>query len=328
VNATTPSNTRIWDALGKTDPDHTKRFSRAGGFKGTSVKPVWCERRMTEHFGPCGLGWGMSEPNYQLVNSPDGAVAVYCWLSLWYIDPETGARSEPILGVGGDFAVVKQQSGLRADDEAFKKATTDALGNAMKRIGVAADIHMGRHDDDKYVEDTRREFDQEEQEQHHADRMATIAGFEDEARSHAAAALDIGALNGVWKSFVGPRLKEIDDNNLTQRVKVIFAERKAALQPAPPVKSEPVPKPKPVGIPPTWSKANAAAFVHRVVEDAKRGHDSALGLAWFGDVMVANQAGFLGLQESWPEEYERMSAELASIRKTLAAEPANLMSAG
>lgn len=152
------SNTAIWDALAKTDPKHTKPFTRAGGFKGTATKPIYHSKRMTEMFGPCGSGWGYTEPTYQVVNGADGEVAVYCWLSLWYIDPKTGERSQSIPGVGGDFVVKKIKDRLVTDDEAFKKAKTDAEGNAMKELGMSADIHMGMFDDSKYLSGLVREF--------------------------------------------------------------------------------------------------------------------------------------------------------------------------
>ncbi len=149
------SNLEIWDKLGRTSPDQTKQFTRGGGFKGTAIKPIYTEQKMTEAFGPCGIGWGFSEPTFQLVPGSDGQTAVYCWLTLWYV--HDGARSAGIPGVGGDFVIVKQSSGLRTDDEAFKKAFTDAIGNAMKHLGMSADVHMGRFDDSKYVQELRRE---------------------------------------------------------------------------------------------------------------------------------------------------------------------------
>ncbi len=148
-------NLAIWNTLGRTSPDQTKQFSRAGGFRGTAIKPVYTEQKMTELFGPCGIGWGFSEPTFQLVPGSDGQTVVYCWLTLWYV--HDGARSSPVPGVGGDMVIVKQSSGLRTDDEAFKKAFTDATGNAMKHIGMSADVHMGRFDDSKYVSGLRRE---------------------------------------------------------------------------------------------------------------------------------------------------------------------------
>jgi hypothetical protein len=148
-------NLRIWNALGKTDPAHTKGFSRAGGFRGTAIKPIWITQRLTEQFGPCGVGWGMGEPQFQVVPAGD-EVLVYCTTEGWYREAE---KTATVYGVGGDKILTKRNDGkLFHDDEAFKKAFTDALGNAFKFVGVGADVHMGLFEDSKYVEDMRREF--------------------------------------------------------------------------------------------------------------------------------------------------------------------------
>lgn len=147
-------NLRIWNALSKTDPKHTKQFSRAGGFKGTATKPIWLTMRLTEHFGPAGSGWGMGEPSFQVVPAGD-EILVFCTVSLWY---QEGSGPATVYGVGGDKVLAKRQSGSFANDEAFKASYTDALSNAMKQIGVAADIHMGLFDDQKYVREVAQEF--------------------------------------------------------------------------------------------------------------------------------------------------------------------------
>lgn len=146
-------NTALWDTLGKTDPKHTKGFTRGGGFKGTAIKPIWSYRRMTEEFGACGVGWGVGEPTFQVVAGPEGEQLVYCTASIWH-----GTRENLVFGVGGDKAVGKNKFGLVTDDEAFKKAYTDAITNALKMIGVGADVHMGLYDDNKYVNTMREEF--------------------------------------------------------------------------------------------------------------------------------------------------------------------------
>ena len=147
------TKTELWDKLGKTDPAHTKTFTRGGGFKGTAIKPMWSYRRMTEEFGPCGTGWGVGEPSFQIVAGPEGEVMVFCTASIWY-----GEARHTVYGVGGDKAVGKNKYGLQTDDEAFKKAFTDAVTNALKMIGVGADVHMGLFDDNKYVNTVREEF--------------------------------------------------------------------------------------------------------------------------------------------------------------------------
>lgn len=64
--------------------------------------------------------------------------------------------SAPIYGIGGDLIIKKRGSGLLADDDAYKKCLTDALGNAMKNIGVAADVYREMFDT-KYGEFVRTE---------------------------------------------------------------------------------------------------------------------------------------------------------------------------
>lgn len=146
------SNTDLWDRLGRTDPKHTKTFKRSGGFEGTAIKPMFSYRRMTEEFGPCGVGWGIGEPTFQVVPAAE-EILVYCTVSVWHEKPE-----QRVFGVGGDKVAGKNKYGVSTDDEAFKKAFTDAVTNALKLIGVGADVHMGMFDDNKYVNTMREEF--------------------------------------------------------------------------------------------------------------------------------------------------------------------------
>lgn len=145
---------RIWNRLSQTDPRHTKRFKRSGGFSGTAVKPIWTILRMTEVFGPCGTGWGMDKPEFSTQPGGDEQL-VFCTVGVWYLlDGQRGV----VYGVGGDKFLISQANGLRASDEAYKMAYTDAIGNAIKFVGVAADIHMGRFDDNKYIEEVSKTF--------------------------------------------------------------------------------------------------------------------------------------------------------------------------
>lgn len=160
--------TELWDRLGKTDPKHTKAFSRAGGFKGTAIKPMASFRRMTEEFGPCGVGWGVNEPSFQVVPSADD-VLVFCTVSIWH-----SKRENVVFGVGGDKAAGKNKNGPFTDDEAFKKSFTDAVTNALKLIGVGADVHMGLFDDSKYLNEVRQEFAEPKRQNPHVTRPEDI----------------------------------------------------------------------------------------------------------------------------------------------------------
>ena len=45
------------------------------------------------------------------------------------------------------------------DDEAPKKAMTDALTKAFSHLGVSADVFLGLHDSSKYVNDLKKEIE-------------------------------------------------------------------------------------------------------------------------------------------------------------------------
>jgi hypothetical protein len=218
------SNTDLWDRLGKTDPKHTKPFQRSGGFKGTSIKPIYSYRKMTEEFGPCGEGWGINAPVFQVVQGSDGEVLVYCTASIWY-----GKRDQVVFGVGGDKAVVKQSSGLRGDDEAFKKAFTDGVTNALKMIGVGADVHMGMFDDDKYVNSLKNEMAAN-------DAPAAVSliernAFMVECREAIAGYDDAEQLLTWWNSPAQKELRrkfELDDSQVAT-LKVAVTDKRAAL---------------------------------------------------------------------------------------------------
>lgn len=151
------AKTDIWDRLGKTDPSHTKEFKRSGGFSGTAIKPMWAYRRMTEEFGPCGIGWGIGKPEFDIQDCGEVRL-VYCTASVWYWQANAPEKAE-VFGVGGDTVQGKNKYGATYDDEAFKKAYTDAITNALKMIGVGADVHMGMFDDSKYVNEAKSYFE-------------------------------------------------------------------------------------------------------------------------------------------------------------------------
>jgi hypothetical protein len=49
-------NKRYWDQLKKTDPRFTKRINKGFG-EITTIDPQWQIMKMTEVFGPVGIGW-------------------------------------------------------------------------------------------------------------------------------------------------------------------------------------------------------------------------------------------------------------------------------
>lgn len=148
------NNLEIWNKLGKTDPDLTKSFDN-GRFKGTAISPVYCYSKMTEAFGPIGKGW-KAEFKKDRFPLPNGEIMIFVDCALY--TKEGDKWSEPIMGSGGDYIYRLTKNGPKADDDAEKKACTDAITNAMKFLGMSADVHMGKFDDVRYVENLKEEM--------------------------------------------------------------------------------------------------------------------------------------------------------------------------
>jgi len=149
-------NMDIWNKLCQ-PPKGALKAIQAGRLKGkTDINPMWRFKAMTELFGPCGTGWKYTIDD---VNFQDGAgelKAVFVTVSVSYAVESNATASglkfsDPVQGVGGAMFVAKEKSGPYTDDEAVKKAVTDALGTALKMIGVAADVYSGKWDGSKYI---------------------------------------------------------------------------------------------------------------------------------------------------------------------------------
>lgn len=163
-------NMRIYEAV-RFVPEQAKKKITGGRLAGmTDINSMWRIKVLTEQFGPCGEGWYTSDVNYwqdRLDNN--GSVALFCSLLLHVkID---GAWSEPIYGIGGNTLVAAEKSGLRIDDEAYKKAYTDAISVACKALGIGADVYFEK-DVTKYSE-YEGESEQKDQQQQHDKKQQT-----------------------------------------------------------------------------------------------------------------------------------------------------------
>lgn len=141
----------IWTKINKPPQSALKKI-QAGRLKGKSdINPQWRYQAMTETFGPCGIGWKFTVDRKWTEPAPEGQVFAFADVSL-YINVD-GEWSAAIPGSGGSMLVTKESAGLHASDEAYKMAVTDALGTAMKMIGMAAEVYLGNFDCSKYLDD-------------------------------------------------------------------------------------------------------------------------------------------------------------------------------
>lgn len=119
-----------------------------GKLKGKKdINPQWRYEALTKEFGPCGFGWKFEITNTWTV-PVEKEVMLFVQLNLYV--KRDDEWSEPIPATGGDFLLIVDKNGLHGNDEAYKMATTDALGVAAKMLGVAGDVYRGLADDSKY----------------------------------------------------------------------------------------------------------------------------------------------------------------------------------
>ena len=141
-------NKRYWDQLKKTDPRFTKRINKGFG-EITTIDPQWQIMKMTEVFGPVGVGWGY-KVDYTYTDQ-----LVFAEVSIW----TSAATSLSADSYGPVCSVQKLWRKTGAlDDEAPKKAMTDAMTKALSHLGMSADVFLGMFDNSKYVEKVSAEY--------------------------------------------------------------------------------------------------------------------------------------------------------------------------
>lgn len=134
-------NLTIYNNL-KTPPKEALRPIQAGRLKGkTDISPQWRIEAMTNQFGICGIGWKYEITKQWTESADSNQIFAFMNINL-YIKYE-GEWSAAIPGTGGTLLIVNEKNGLYSDDEAYKKSLTDALGVAMRALGVAADVYRG-----------------------------------------------------------------------------------------------------------------------------------------------------------------------------------------
>ena len=141
-------NLELYRKFEKT-PDEAKKNIEAGRLKGfTDINPMWRFKRLTEVFGPVGIGWKFVITDKQIIPGADGVVSAFVDILLFY--KVNGEWSDGIPGTGGSAFVAKESKGLYTSDECFKMALSDAIGTACKALGMSADIYFS-NDRSKYT---------------------------------------------------------------------------------------------------------------------------------------------------------------------------------
>lgn len=135
------ANMDLYEQL-QTPPNDALKPITYGALKGKSdINPQWRYEALTAALGPCGCGWRFEIADTKTQSVSTGETMVFVLVNLYIKHGDEW--SAPIPGWGGDYLVKKDKNGIHGNDEAFKMATTDALGTAAKMIGLAADVYRG-----------------------------------------------------------------------------------------------------------------------------------------------------------------------------------------
>lgn len=151
------ANLDLWEAHADIDPKYTKAIT-GKAYKGTSPNPQYVIKCLTEMFGPVGQGFGWEVLAEDFTPLGD-EVLHWCRIRFWHTD-----RQHHYEAYGQTKALMKtRDKGLMSDEDAPKKSLTDAIIKAASQLGIAANIFLGRWDDQKYVAEVDKEYRQDEQ---------------------------------------------------------------------------------------------------------------------------------------------------------------------
>ena len=213
-----PREANIWSQVEKTDPRFTKRTSKGGSHEFTAIDPYYQIKRATDLFGPVGWGWG-----WNLVDAKRETSVAYVIIELWYTtEGEPGAqRPNHSFIVFGETALYGKPS---QDEDALKKALTDAITKGLSYLGFSADVYLGKFDDNKYVEQRKRETKEDTKPAFSEDdpRYKNIANAIAEAK-------DVVQLLKVRENYRDQVLKLHKDQQ--HALVKLLSERMAALEP-------------------------------------------------------------------------------------------------
>lgn len=202
-----------------TDPRAVKPIT-GKQYKGNSPKPYWIVERMTEEFGPCGIGWGFTILSERMERLTDTDILHVAVVRMWYeLDGKRGEFEQ----IGQTKAVYQSKNGTLVDEDAPKKSVTDALVKCASYLGFAGDIFSGMWDDSKYVENAAAEYIAKE-------KAESRAAWMDEQALRLESCETLAELGEAWK-VIGRAAKAENDADAVSTLEPIKDRMKAVLSP-------------------------------------------------------------------------------------------------
>jgi hypothetical protein len=155
-------NKSLWGRAFTTDPKAVKPIS-GKQYSGNSPKPYWIVERLTDEFGPCGIGWGFNILNERFERFSETDTLHIASVRFWYVLDGQRGELEQIGQTKSSY--VSSKGAFVLDEDAPKKSVTDALVKCASYLGFAGDIFSGRWDDSKYVAEAAKEWTERKQQE-------------------------------------------------------------------------------------------------------------------------------------------------------------------
>lgn len=125
--------------LGRSVPETAVKKIKGGAYGAaglSDINPQWRIEKLTEIFGPCGIGWYYDPLRIWVENVADSQT-MYAQVALYHKTENDWSKA--VFGYGGTKLTGR-------DDDAVKSTITDALSNACRYLGIGADIWLAQYD--------------------------------------------------------------------------------------------------------------------------------------------------------------------------------------
>lgn len=150
-------NLSLWNKVEKTNPAHTKD-AKIGQLSIKAINAQSQIKEATKQFGTYGNTWGLKNLQYSFMDIGTTKMAM---LGAEFYYPDGGFEIHTTLKIA--YMTQGANGYLKIDDDFMKKMETDVTTKALSKLGFNADVFMGLYDDNRYVNQMKEEFKQEEQ---------------------------------------------------------------------------------------------------------------------------------------------------------------------
>lgn len=150
-------NLALWNRVEKTNPAHTKD-AKIGQLSIKAINAQSQIKEATKQFGTYGNTWGLKNLQYSFMDIGTTKMAM---LGAEFYYPDGEFEIHTTLKIA--YMTQGANGYLKIDDDFMKKMETDVTTKALSKLGFNADVFMGLYDDNRYVNQMKEEFKQEEQ---------------------------------------------------------------------------------------------------------------------------------------------------------------------